>query len=119
MEPIWVMMDEDKIMQVVTNLSINSIKYGVEKGQIDITFHDMNDKVLVEIKDNGIGMKKSDLDRVFDRFYRTDAARKTDGKGTGLGLSIVKHIVEAHNETIHVNSEENKGSTFSFTLKKA
>ena len=118
MEPLWVMVDGDKFLQVFTNLFNNSIKYGVENGRTNITFHDMKDKILVEIKDSGIGMKKEDLDRIFDRFYRTDAARSVDSKGTGLGLSIVKHIVEAHKETIHVNSEEGVGSTFSFTLKK-
>ena len=116
--PIWVMIDEDKIAQVLTNLFNNSIKYGKEHGETVITFHDMKNKLLVEIKDNGIGIKKDELNRVFDRFYRTDAARSVDRKGTGLGLSIVKHIVEAHKETIHVNSEVDIGSTFSFTLKK-
>ena len=117
--PIWVLADEDKIVQVLTNLFSNSIKYGIEYGQTDITFHDMKNKVLVEVKDNGIGIKKEELNRVFDRFYRTDTARSIDRKGTGLGLSIVKHIIEAHKETIHVNSEVGAGSTFSFTLKKA
>jgi two-component system phosphate regulon sensor histidine kinase PhoR len=117
--PIWVMADGDKIMQVLTNLLSNSIKYGIENGQTDIRFHDMKNKVLIEVKDNGIGIKKESLSRVFDRFYRTDAARSVDRKGTGLGLSIAKHIVEAHKETIHVNSEDGAGSTFSFTLKKA
>lgn len=117
--PIWVIIDEDKITQVLTNLFSNSIKYGKENGQTDVTFHDLKNKILVEIKDNGMGIKKEELNRVFDRFYRTDSARSMDRKGTGLGLSIVKHIIEAHKETIHVNSETGVGSTFSFTLKKA
>ncbi|MEQ8323631.1 MAG: ATP-binding protein [Vicingaceae bacterium] len=119
MEPLRVKADEDKLSQVLTNLFLNALKYGKENGRIEISFHDMKDKVLVEVKDDGIGMKKEELNRIFDRFYRTDAARGHDSKGFGLGLSIVKHIIEAHNETIHVNSIEGEGSTFSFTLKKA
>lgn len=118
MEPLWVLADEDKITQVLTNLVINSIKYGKENGTVDIGFHDIKNQILVEVKDNGIGIKENELNRVFDRFYRTDRARGYDQKGFGLGLSIVKHIVEAHGQTIHVNSEEEKGSTFSFTLQK-
>lgn len=119
MEPLWVMADEDKISQVLSNLMLNSLKYGKEDGKIEVSFHDMKDKILVEVKDDGIGMKKEELNRIFDRFYRTDKARGYDTKGFGLGLSIVKHILEAHSETIHVNSVEGEGSTFSFTLKKA
>lgn len=117
-DALWVMADEDKITQVLTNLIINSIKYGKENGKTVISFHDMKNQVLVEVKDDGIGMKEVELSRVFDRFYRTDKARGYDQKGFGLGLSIVKHIIEAHDQTIHVNSIENEGSTFSFTLKK-
>lgn len=119
MESLWVMADEDKLSQVLTNLMINSIKYGKDKGRTEVSFHDMKNQVLVEIKDNGIGIKQNELSRVFDRFYRTDVARAQDQKGFGLGLSIVKHIIEAHGETIHVNSKEGEGSTFSFTLKKS
>ncbi len=118
-EPLWVMADEDKITQVVTNLIVNSIKYGKEKGRTEVTFHDMKNQILVEVKDDGIGMTENEMNRIFDRFYRTDSARSRDNKGFGLGLSIVKHIVEAHEQTIHVNSTENEGSTFSFTLQKS
>ena len=118
-EPLWVMADEDKITQVITNLIVNSIKYGKEEGTTLITFHDMKKQILVEIKDDGIGMKPNEMNRIFDRFYRTDSARSHDNKGFGLGLSIVKHIIEAHDQTIHVNSAENEGSTFSFTLQKS
>jgi len=119
MEPLWVMADEDKIFQVITNLIVNTIKYGKENGKTIISFHDMKNQIMVEVKDNGLGMKEKDISRIFDRFYRTEIARSEDQKGFGLGLSIVKHIVEAHEQTIHVNSTENEGSTFSFTLKKA
>ena len=119
LDPIWIKADEDKIGQVVSNLLLNSIKYGVNGGKTKISFQDMNDKILIEFKDNGIGIKEKELSRVFDRFYRTEKGRSYDSKGFGLGLSIVKHIVEAHNETIQLNSQEGKGSTFSFTLSKS
>ena len=118
-EPLWVMADPDKIAQVLTNLLVNSIKYGKDHGKTIISFHDMKNQVLVEIKDDGMGIKESELNRIFERFYRTDSARSRDQKGFGLGLSIVKHIVEAHNQVIHVNSTEGEGATFSFTLNKS
>ena len=119
MEALWVMADEDKISQVLSNLLINSIKYGKEKGRTDVSFHDLKNQILVEIKDNGMGIRETELSRIFDRFYRTENARAHDQKGFGLGLSIVKHIIEAHGQTIHVNSVQGEGATFSFTLKKA
>lgn len=119
MEPLWVMADSDKITQVITNLLINSIKYGKEDGKTIISFHNMKNQILVEVKDDGIGIKQNELNRIFERFYRTDFARSRDQKGFGLGLSIVKHIIEAHNQVIHVNSVEGEGATFSFTLNKS
>ena len=95
------------------------MKYGVDGGKTIISFQDFNDKILIEFKDDGIGIKAEELSRVFDRFYRTEKGRRSDTKGFGLGLSIVKHIVEAHNETIQLNSTEGAGSTFSFTLNKS
>lgn len=118
-DPIWVMGDADKISQVMNNLIINSIKYGKAEGKVDISFHELKNQILVEVRDNGIGIKENELNRVFDRFYRSETARGYDQKGFGLGLSIVKHIIEAHNQTIHVNSSQGEGSTFSFTLQKA
>ncbi|MDE7305548.1 MAG: sensor histidine kinase, partial [Alistipes sp.] len=117
--PFWVVADKHFIGQVFVNLIINSIRYGKEEGTTRIRFRDMLDKILVEIEDNGQGIGKEDLPRVFERFYRTDKGRSREQGGTGLGLAIVKHIVEAHGERITVRSELSVGSTFSFTLKKA
>lgn len=114
----WVMADKHYIGQVIVNLIINSIRYGKEGGETRIRFRDMLDKILVEVEDNGLGIAKEDIPRVFERFYRTDKGRSREQGGTGLGLAIVKHIVEAHGERISVRSEVGVGSTFSFTLKK-
>ena len=113
----WVLADKHFIGQVFVNLIINSIRYGKEGGTTRLRFRDMLDKILVEIEDNGQGIGKEDLPRVFERFYRTDKGRSREQGGTGLGLAIVKHIVEAHGERISVRSEPGVGSTFSFTLK--
>lgn len=114
-----VIADRSKIEQVLINLIGNAIKYGRQDGLIEVRFFDMDQHILSEIKDDGIGIPPEDLPRVFERFYRVDKSRSRDAGGTGLGLSIVKHIIEAHKQTINVRSRENKGSTFSFTLKKA
>ena len=114
----WVLADKHFIGQVFVNLIINSIRYGKEGGTTRLRFRDMLDKILVEIEDNGQGIGKEDLPRVFERFYRVDKGRSREQGGTGLGLAIVKHIIEAHGERISVRSEPGVGSTFSFTLKK-
>ncbi|MEI6435338.1 MAG: ATP-binding protein [Bacteroidota bacterium] len=112
--------DKDKIRQVLTNIIDNSIRYGIQgQGRTKITFFDMDENILTEITDNGIGINTPDLSRVFERFYRTDRGRATTKKGKGLGLAIVKHIVEAHGQTINVRSAVGVGTTFGFTLKKA
>ena len=116
--PFWVQADKHYIGQVFVNLIINSIRYGKEGGQTRIRFRDMLDKILIEVEDNGLGIGKEDLPRIFERFYRTDKGRSREQGGTGLGLAIVKHIIEAHGERISVRSEPGVGSTFSFTLKK-
>lgn len=116
--PFWVYADKHYIGQVMVNLIINSIHYGKEGGQTRIKFRDMLDKILVEVEDNGQGIGKEDIPRIFERFYRTDKGRSREQGGTGLGLAIVKHIVEAHGEHISVRSEAGVGTTFSFTLKK-
>ncbi len=117
--PVYVHADKKRMNEVLNNLINNAIKYGKKKGFVKVGFYDMDDHVLVEVTDNGIGMEKKDLSRVFERFYRTDKSRSRVQGGTGLGLSIVKHIIEAHNQTINVKSKPDEGSTFSFTLEKA
>ncbi len=111
--------DKESIRQVLMNLIHNSIKYGKEGGLTKVSFYDMETFVLVEISDNGIGIQPEHLDHLFDRFYRADKSRSRDAGGTGLGLSIVKHIIEAHKQTINVRSTQNQGATFGFTLEKA
>ncbi|MEY4876246.1 MAG: hypothetical protein RL708_1395 [Bacteroidota bacterium] len=111
--------DKEKIRQVITNLIDNSIKYGKQDGETVISFYDMDENILIEITDNGIGVNEEHLPRLFERFYRVDKSRSRDAGGTGLGLAIVKHIIEAHNQVINVRSTMNIGSTFGFTLRKA
>jgi two-component system phosphate regulon sensor histidine kinase PhoR len=111
--------DRETIRQVLNNLLHNSIKYGHPGGNTKVGFYDMDKNILVEVADNGIGIPKNHLNHVFDRFYRVDKSRSRSQGGSGLGLSIVKHIVEAHNQTINVRSTPKLGSTFGFTLEKA
>jgi two-component system phosphate regulon sensor histidine kinase PhoR len=111
--------DKDTIRQVMMNLVHNSIKYGRDGGVTKVSFYDMETYVLVEVSDNGIGIKPEYLRHVFERFFRVDKSRSRDAGGTGLGLSIVKHIIEAHNQKVTVRSNVGQGSTFGFTLEKA
>ena len=111
--------DKNMIRQVLINLINNSIKYGNEDGKTEIAFYDMGTNVLIQIEDTGIGIDADHINHVFDRFYRVDPSRSRVLGGSGLGLSIVKHILEAHQQTIKVTSNVNEGSTFTFTLNKA
>ncbi len=106
--------DKDRVRQVITNLLHNAIKFTRPGGKIMITTGTLPDSVVVNVVDTGIGIPKQDLARIFERFYKGDKARA--GEGTGMGLAIAKHVVEAHGGSIWVNSEEGKGSTFSFSL---
>lgn len=118
-EPIYVFADKERIQQALTNLIVNSIKYGREKGTTEVTIEKLlKNKFIVRVTDNGEGIEKTNLKRVFERFYRVDKSGSRKEGGSGLGLSIVKHIIEAHNERIYVESEHNVGSEFSFTLSK-
>ena len=119
-QPILVKGDEERIQQVLTNLVVNSIKYGHQNGTTEISIEKLiKNKVIVRVTDNGEGIGKEHLPRLFERFYRVDKSGSRKEGGSGLGLSIVKHIIEAHDEKIYVESEENVGSEFSFTLEKA
>lgn len=111
--------DKESIRQVLINLVHNSIKYGREGGVTKVSFYDMESYILLEVSDNGLGIEPDHLPHVFDRFFRADKSRSREAGGTGLGLSIVKHIVEAHKQTINVRSNPGQGSTFGLTLEKA
>lgn len=110
--------DIGRIRQVLTNLLTNAIKYGSENGSCRVSFYDHEDHLNVAVSDDGIGISKDHLPRLFERFYRVDKSRSREQGGTGLGLSIVKHILEAHGQTITVNSVPGQGTTFRFSLAK-
>ena len=114
-----VLADRENIRQVLINLVNNSLKYGREGGTTKVAFYDMDKNVLIEVADNGIGIHEKHLPRIFERFYRVDKSRSREAGGSGLGLSIVKHIIEAHEQTVNVRSGTDLGSTFGFTLAKA
>jgi two-component system phosphate regulon sensor histidine kinase PhoR len=116
---IFVNADKKSIRQVLVNLIDNSIKYGLDKdGTIKVSFFDMDENILVEVTDNGIGIDQKDIPRLFERFFRTDKGRSREQGGSGLGLAIVKHLIEAHEQVINVRSTVGVGTTFAFTLKK-
>ncbi|MEK0422292.1 MAG: hypothetical protein RLZ95_202 [Bacteroidota bacterium] len=115
--PIQVFADKNKIYQVLVNIISNAAKYGKVDGNITASVYILEDeKILVEISDDGIGIAEEHIPRLFERFYRTDDARSREIGGTGLGLAICKHIIEAHNQTLHVRSTLNIGTTIGFTL---
>ncbi|MBX2930740.1 MAG: sensor histidine kinase [Chitinophagaceae bacterium] len=117
--PITVFADKEKIRQVVSNIVSNATKYGKQNGFVLASVYTTDDNsVLVEFSDNGIGIAEEHLQRIFERFYRTDFGRSRNKGGTGLGLAICKHIIEAHNQTIHVRSTLNVGTTIGFTLSR-
>lgn len=117
-QPIFVFADRFRIRQALANLVVNSLRYGKENGNTSVKISDAGEKIIVEVADTGIGISKEHLPRIFERFYRVDQSRSREQGGTGLGLSIVKHILEAHGQTVSVMSTEGVGSVFSFTLKK-
>ncbi|KIX21033.1 histidine kinase [Flavobacterium sp. 316] len=118
-KPITVIADQEKVQQVVTNLVMNSIKYGKQGGTTEVSIEDLvNNKIIVRITDNGEGIEKQHISRLFERFYRVDKSGARSEGGSGLGLAIVKHIIEGHNEKIYIESQFGIGSEFSFTLEK-
>lgn len=118
--PILVLADRERIQQVLANLIVNSIKYGSDKGTTEVSIENLiKNKVIVRVTDNGEGISENHIPRLFERFYRVDKSGSRKEGGSGLGLSIVKHIIEAHQEKIYVESEFGVGSEFSFTLEKA
>jgi len=118
-DTLWVEADRKRISQVITNLVVNSLKYGVDGGTTEITVGFLSkQKILVRVIDNGNGIEEKHIPRLFERFYRIDKARNRDEGGSGLGLAIVKHIIEAHQEKIYVQSTFGVGSEFSFSLSK-
>ena len=119
-KPIFVKADKDRVQQVLSNLIVNSIKYGRTNGTTEISIENLvMNKILIRITDNGEGIENDKIPRLFERFYRVDNSGSREQGGSGLGLSIVKHILDAHNEKIYVESQIGIGSEFSFTLEKA
>ncbi len=117
--PVMVKADQGRIHQVVMNLIVNSINYGRDEGKTEVIVYSVGDNCVVEVSDDGLGISKEDVGRIFERFYRVEKSRNRHKGGSGLGLAIVKHIIEAHGQTINVRSEEGKGSSFTFTLSCA
>ena len=116
--PTLVFADKEKIRMVLLNLVENASKYGKPNGSITASIYKTDGRhVLVEITDDGIGIEEEHLQRIFERFYRTDSARSRDKGGTGLGLAICKHIIEAHDQAIHVRSTPEVGTSIGFTLE--
>ncbi|HUH35164.1 MAG TPA: ATP-binding protein [Moheibacter sp.] len=119
-EEIFVIGDIERIEQVLVNLIVNAIHYSAKpQATLRLQFEVLEEDVLVKVKDNGMGMQPEQLNRIFERFYRVDKSRSRNYGGSGLGLSIVKHILEAHEQKIMVESEYGEGTTFSFYLQKA
>lgn len=117
--PIFVEADKERIEQILTNLISNSINYGKNNGQTTVSVNTHTPtSFIIHVSDNGIGINKVDISRLFERFYRVDQSRSREQGGSGLGLAIVKHIIEAHQQEVFVKSKINIGSTFSFTLEK-
>ena len=116
--PLAVFADKEKIRQVFINLVDNAIKYGKQNGVVEASAYKIDGKrILIEIGDDGSGIAEEHLGRIFERFYRTDLARSRKVGGSGLGLAICKHIIEAHEQAIHVRSTIDVGTTFGFTLE--
>ena len=110
--------DKRKIQQVLYNLIDNAIKFSENESSITIEVSEKNDKIFISVKDHGIGIPRKDLNKIRERFYKSDLSRGKDKKGTGLGLSIVKEVIQAHDEHINVISTEGVGTEFIFSLSR-
>ena len=117
--PVRVMGDIERIEQVLTNLIVNAVNHSSRESLVSVSFQTTGGKIKITVKDTGMGIKTEHLERIFERFYRVDKSRSRTHGGSGLGLAIVKHILEAHGEKIHVKSEFEVGTEFSFLLNKA
>ena len=113
---VWIEIDTDKMTQVIDNILNNAIKYSPDGGKITVTMKTTDDQMILSISDQGLGIPKQDLPRIFDRFYRVDRARSRAQGGTGLGLAIAKEIIKQHKGFIWAKSEYSKGSTFTIVL---
>ena len=113
---VWIEIDTDKMTQVIDNILNNAIKYSPDGGKITVTMKTTDDQMILSISDQGLGIPKQDLPRIFDRFYRVDRARSRAQGGTGLGLAIAKEIIKQHKGFIWAKSEYGKGSTFTIVL---
>ena len=118
-EKLYVYADMEQIQQVLYNLLDNAVKFSPNDSTITIENTEKGGKILVSVKDQGCGIAKDNLSKIWDRFYKTDVSRGKDRKGTGLGLSIVKEIINAHGQNINVISTQGAGTEFIFTLDKA
>lgn len=111
-ESVEVLGDPNRIMQIMMNLLTNAINYSIENTTVHISIYKNEKYGIFQIEDQGIGISKEEINRIFERFYRVDRARSRNSGGTGLGLAIVKHLVEAHHGLIKVESEVGKGTSF-------
>ena len=115
---VSVLGDRERLKQALVNLIENAIKYNHPDGKVIVELEPKENEAVVRVRDNGVGIPKEDIGRIFERFYRVNKDRSRAVGGSGLGLAIVKHIVEAHGTTVRVESEFGRGSVFSFTLKR-
>ena len=118
-DEVFVCADKRKIQQVLYNLIDNAIKFSENESSVFVEISGKNDKIFVSVKDQGIGIPKKELNKIWERFYKSDLSRGKDKKGTGLGLAIVKEVIQAHDEHINVISTEGVGTEFIFSLSKA
>lgn len=116
-KPLFILADEAKFLQAISNLISNAIKFTQDGGSVDVLLYEKNNSYIIEVKDTGIGIPKNEIDKIFDRFYRINRPG-IEIRGIGLGLAITKKIIEQHNFQIEVESEENKGSTFRIIIPK-